>query len=102
GGAGNDILTGGNGDDSLTGGTGNDKFVYNGGDSYFNTGTDIITDFGGIGKGSNPSATVIAFLDTLQFTGSGFTAQNLQLTQNGNNLEISFENVANTEVILQN
>ncbi|MEH2389368.1 MAG: calcium-binding protein [Nostoc sp.] len=102
GGAGNDILTGGNGNDSLTGGVGNDNFVYNWGDSYFNTGTDIITDFGGIGKGSNPSATVIASLDTLQFIGNVFTAQNLQLTQNGKNLEITFEDVANSKVILQN
>ncbi|MHC5597767.1 MAG: beta strand repeat-containing protein [Nostoc sp.] len=105
GGAGNDILTGVNGNDILTGGAGNDEFVYNiniGFSSNFDIGTDIITDFGGIGKGSNPSATVIASLDTLQFIGSGFTAQNLQLTQNGNNSEITFENVANTKVILQN
>ncbi|MEH2222219.1 beta strand repeat-containing protein [Nostoc sp.] len=108
GGAGNDILTGGSGDDTLTGGAGNDKFVYNLLDSSFDTGTDIITDFGGVGKGSNPSVAVIASSDTLQFTGgvfatgSVFTAQNLQLTQNGNNLEITFENVPNSKVILQN
>ncbi|MEH1919265.1 beta strand repeat-containing protein [Nostoc sp.] len=110
GGVGNDILTGGSGDDTLTGGAGNDKFVYNFNDSYYSndTNTDIITDFGGVGKGSNPSAAVIASSDTLQFTGgvfatgSVFTAQNLQLTQNGNNLEITFENVPNSKVILQN
>ncbi|MBN3949518.1 MAG: calcium-binding protein [Nostoc sp. NMS7] len=102
GGAGNDILTGGDDTNILTGGAGNDEFVYNFLDSSFDTGTDIITDFGGIGKGSNPSASVIASLDTLQFIGSGLTAQNLQLTQNGNNLEITFENVANNKVILQN
>ncbi|MBN3959924.1 calcium-binding protein [Nostoc sp. NMS8] len=101
GGVGNDILTGGNGNDTLTGGAGNDKFVYNLSASNFDTGIDIITDFGGIGKGSNLSASVIASLDTLQFIGS-FTAQNLQLTQNGNNLEITFENVPNSKVILQN
>ncbi|MDF5709397.1 MAG: calcium-binding protein [Nostoc sp. S4] len=98
GGAGNDILTGGNGNNTLIGGVGNDKFVYD----YDSDGTDIITDFGGVGKGSNPSAAVIASLDTLQFIGSVFTAQNLQLTQNGNNLEITFEDVPNTKVILQN
>ncbi|QLE44367.1 calcium-binding protein [Nostoc sp. C052] len=111
GGAGNDILTGGSGDDTLTGGAGNDKFVYNFNDSYYSneTNTDIITDFGGVGKGSNPSAAVITSSDTLQFTGgvsptgSIFTAQNLQLTQNGNNLEITFEGWANSnKVILQN
>ncbi|MGV0102297.1 Calcium-binding protein [Nostoc sp. DSM 114160] len=93
--SGNDTLSGGVGNDTLTGGAGNDEFVYN-------VNTDTITDFGGVGKGSNPSATVIASLDTLQFTSSGFTAQNLQLTQNGNNLEITFENLANSKVILQN
>ncbi|MEH1948148.1 MAG: calcium-binding protein [Nostoc sp.] len=111
GGAGNDILTGGSGDDTLTGGAGNDKFVYNFNDSYYSndTNTDIITDFGGVGKSSNPSAAVITSSDTLQFiggvfpTGSIFTAQNLQLTQNGNNLEITFEGWANSnKVILQN
>ncbi|MDZ8030678.1 calcium-binding protein [Nostoc sp. DedSLP04] len=102
GGAGNDILAGESGKDTLTGGTGNDKFVYSLSDSsYDGTNIDIITDFGGIGKGSNPSATVIASLDTLQFI--GFTAENLQLTQNGNNLEITFEGFGNDrKVILQN
>ncbi|MBD2534614.1 calcium-binding protein [Nostoc flagelliforme FACHB-838] len=101
--SGNDTLIGGNGNDTLTGGAGNDRFVY-----YLNGSTDVITDFGGIGKGSNPSATVIASSDTLQFTNdvfygsSLFTAQNLQLTQNGDNLEITFESSANSKVILQN
>ncbi|MEH2178104.1 beta strand repeat-containing protein [Nostoc sp.] len=98
GGAGNDIFRGGEGNNTLTGGAGNDKFVYN-----VDDGNNIITDFGGVGKGSNPSATVIASLDTLQFTGSIFTAENLQLTQNGNNLEITFEGFANRhKVIVQN
>ncbi|MEH1823662.1 MAG: calcium-binding protein [Nostoc sp.] len=99
--SGNDTLSGGVGNDTLTGGAGNDEFVYNN-DIYYNKNTDTITDFGGVGKDSNPSATVIASVDTLQFTSSGFTAQNLQLTQNGNNLEITFENLANSKVILQN
>ncbi|WP_422394216.1 calcium-binding protein [Nostoc flagelliforme] len=74
-------------------------------DSYYSdeSNTDIITDFGGVGKGSNPSAAVIASLDTLQFTGYVFTAQNLQLIQNGNNLEITFEGFTNSsKIILQN
>ncbi|MEH2126729.1 beta strand repeat-containing protein [Nostoc sp.] len=95
---GDDILTGGDGNNTLTGGAGNDKFVSN-----LGYGNNIITDFGGVGKGSNPSATVVASLDTLQFTGSLFTAQNLQLTQNGNNLEITFEGFAGSnKVIVQN
>ncbi|MEH2246141.1 hypothetical protein [Nostoc sp.] len=93
----NNIIDGLTGDDTLTGNGGEDKFIIRPGD-----GNDTITDFSGVGKGSNPTAAVIASLDTLQFTGSGLTAQNLQLTPQGNNLEVTFENVANTKVQLQN
>src|SRR5690349_8512000 len=98
--AGNDIITANGGNDTLTGGGGNDRFIY---DSFFSSEneTDIITDFRGIGKGSNPSAAVVAEVDTLIFQGSGLTAQNLLLTQNGSNLEISFSG-GNNKVILQN
>jgi Ca2+-binding RTX toxin-like protein len=81
----------------LNGTVGNDTFI-----TKLNNGNDIITDFGGVGTSSNPSAAVIAKVDTLQFIGAGLTAKNLQLTQNGNNLEVTFENVANTKVTLQN
>ncbi|MEH2015381.1 beta strand repeat-containing protein [Nostoc sp.] len=95
---GNNIIDGKAGNDTLTGNGGQDKFVIRLGD-----GNDIITDFSGVGgKGSNPSAAVIANVDTLQFIGSGLTARNLQLTENGNNLEVTFENVASTKVTLQN
>jgi Ca2+-binding RTX toxin-like protein len=94
---GNNIIDGKAGNDTLTGNGGQDRFVIRRGD-----GNDIITDFGGVGKGTNPSATVIANVDTLQFLGSGLTAQNLLLTQNGNNLEVTFENVSNTKVTLKN
>ncbi|MBG1264417.1 calcium-binding protein, partial [Nostoc sp. BAE] len=93
----NNIIDGNAGNDTLTGNGGQDKFVFRSGDR-----NDIITDFDGVGKGSNPSPAVIANVDTLQFIGSGLTAQNLQLTQNGNNLEVTFENVASTKVTLQN
>ena len=113
---GGNTLNGGNGNDTFysysevrnyidnltTGGGGKDKFVYAIGskDTY---GIITITDFGGIGKGSNPSVALIAEVDTLQFTGSEqFTARNLQLTQNGNNLEIAFEEVPYSKVVLQN
>ncbi|MBN3890130.1 MAG: DUF4347 domain-containing protein [Nostoc sp. JL31] len=95
--AGNDTITGNQGNDILTGGGGKDKFIYNLGD-----GVDTITDFGGLGKGSNPSAAIASELDTLKFQGAGLTARNLQLTQNGNNLELTFEGVADDKVILQN
>ncbi|MBD2533715.1 FG-GAP repeat protein [Nostoc flagelliforme FACHB-838] len=83
-------------EDTLTGNGGQDTFVFR-----LNDGNNI-TDFGGIGKGSKPSAEVIANADILQFTGSGLTAQNLRLTQNGNNLEVTFENAGSTKVTLQN
>ncbi|WP_375515810.1 calcium-binding protein, partial [uncultured Nostoc sp.] len=96
--AGNDTITGNGGDDTLTGGGGKDQFVY----SYYG-GTYTITDFGGVGKGINPTAAVSAEVDTIKFDGLGFTAENLLLTQNGNNLEITFEgNFNDTKVILQN
>ncbi|MHC5829780.1 MAG: beta strand repeat-containing protein, partial [Nostoc sp.] len=75
-----------------------DKFVYD----FTNYNGDTITDFGGVGKGTHPTAAVIAEVDTLTFSGDGLTARNLQLTQNGNNLEISFAGVYNASVILQN
>ncbi|MEH2053026.1 MAG: calcium-binding protein [Nostoc sp.] len=97
--AGDDTITGNVGNDTLTGGSGKDTFIYS---LDYGANTETITDFGGVGKGTNPSAAVIASLDTLQFIGSGLSAQNLQLTQNGDNLEITFEGVAGAKVILQN
>ena len=93
----NNIIDGKASNDILTGKGGQDKFIFLPGD-----GIDTITDFGGIGKGTNPSSGVISQVDTLNFTGLGLTARNLQLTQNGNNLEVTFEDIANTKVILQN
>ncbi|MEH1919023.1 beta strand repeat-containing protein [Nostoc sp.] len=93
----NNIIDGKASNDILTGKGGEDKFIFLPGD-----GIDTITDFGGIGKGTNPSAGVISQVDTLNFTGLGLTARNLQLTQNGNNLEVTFEDIANTKAILQN
>ncbi|WP_445632479.1 Calcium-binding protein [Nostoc sp. DSM 114161] len=94
---GNDTITGNKGNDTLTGGGGKDRFVYNLGD-----GIDTITDFAGVGKGTNPTPGVIAEVDTIKFVGAGLTARNLLLTQNGTNLEITFEGVAGTKVILNN
>ncbi|MBX9257495.1 FG-GAP repeat protein [Desmonostoc muscorum CCALA 125] len=94
---GNDTISGSGGNDNISGGNGNDTFIFRLGD-----GNDTITDFAGIRTGSNPSATVINQLDTLQFIGSGLTARNLQLTQNGSNLELTFLNAASTKVTLEN
>ena len=100
---GNDTLSGSNGDyfsdgDTLTGGGGND--IYNNIISI--SGGYTITDFGGIGQGTNPTAGVIAEVDTLIFRDPSATARNLLLTQNGSNLEITFQNNSNTKVTLQN
>ncbi|BAY77910.1 hemolysin-type calcium-binding region [Nostoc linckia NIES-25] len=99
---GNDTITGNAGNDTLTGGGGKDTFVYN---RYFidvSDGTDTITDFGGVGKGTNPTPGVIAEVDKIQFIGDGLTARNLLLTQNGSNLEITFEGADEVKLILQN
>ncbi len=94
---GNDTLYANGGyDNTLTGGGGND--IYNYDNTYY-----TITDFGGVGKGVNPSAAVIAEVDTLNFVGNyGFTARNLALTQNGSNLEITFDVWDSPKIILQN
>jgi predicted extracellular nuclease/2',3'-cyclic-nucleotide 2'-phosphodiesterase (5'-nucleotidase family) len=94
--AGNDTLTGAKGNDSLTGGGGRDTFVFNLSDN-----TDTITDLGGVGKGSNPTSSIKAEVDTLKFNGAGLTAQNMILTQNGSDLEITFNGVADSKVVLQ-
>ncbi|MEH2355530.1 choice-of-anchor D domain-containing protein [Nostoc sp.] len=81
----------------LNGTNSNDTFIIQRGDGNYS-----ITNFGGVGTSSNPSAAVVAKIDTLQFIGTELTARNLQLTQNGSNLEVNFGNVANTKVTLQN
>ncbi|MBD2530682.1 hypothetical protein H6G97_14305 [Nostoc flagelliforme FACHB-838] len=90
--------------DTLTGGGGNDIFLFDDDSNYINT----ITDFGGVGKGTNPTAAVIAEVDTLSFQNSNaFTAENLLLTQNGTSLEIGFQgfgsyNYFDNYIILEN
>ncbi|NJL10532.1 MAG: hypothetical protein HC908_11140 [Calothrix sp. SM1_7_51] len=56
--------------------------------------------FGGVGRGENPTPETIGEADTLKFVGDGLTAENLILLQNGKDLEITFDGVANTKVIL--
>jgi Ca2+-binding RTX toxin-like protein len=64
------------------------------------SGTTTIAGFKGIGRGINPSAAVLADADTLQFTGLGLIAKNMFLTQVGNDVEITFEGVPDTKVVL--
>jgi len=65
-------------------------------------GTRAIANFGGVGRGVYPLDTVIREIDTLQLEGEDLTPQKLLLTQVGNNLELTFEGVINTKVILKN
>ncbi|HEY9641482.1 MAG TPA: esterase-like activity of phytase family protein, partial [Coleofasciculaceae cyanobacterium] len=61
-----------------------------------------ITNFGGIGTGVNPSASVLANADTLKFVGPDLVAKNLLLAQQGNDLVLSFAGDAATQVTLKN
>ncbi|RCJ32620.1 hypothetical protein A6769_27515 [Nostoc punctiforme NIES-2108] len=98
--AGNDTIIGYSGNDTLTGGGGKDQFIFQG---YYYNDYSIITDFTGVGKGTNPTAAAIAEVDTLNFqSNSNFTPQNMVLTQNGSNLEITFGAKAGYKIILQN
>ena len=62
-----------------------------------------IANFGGVGQGSPPSQEIIDEIDTIKFIGNGLTANNLQLFQNGDDLEISFlGDTTGTKVVLLN
>ena len=64
------------------------------------SGTTTISNFGGVGEGTNPSSAILSEVDVLKFVGAGLTADNLLLTQSGNDLILNFEGVDNTEAIL--
>ncbi|MGF1521070.1 MAG: bluetail domain-containing putative surface protein, partial [Leptolyngbyaceae cyanobacterium] len=75
-----------------------------GGNRTFTVGsgeTLAIVGFGGVGPDDNPSAEIQAEVDTLVFTGTDLTASNLLLTQNGNDLLVSFAVDNTPQVILQ-
>lgn len=75
-----------------------------GGNKVFtaNESTLTIKAFGGVGAGTNPSAAAIAEVDTIVFSGSNLTAANLQLTQSGSDLELSFPGITAGRVVLKN
>ncbi|MBW4442914.1 MAG: alkaline phosphatase [Plectolyngbya sp. WJT66-NPBG17] len=58
-------------------------------------------NFTGIGRGVDPSLGTIAEADTIRFVGEDLSAQNMILTQVGNDLAIAFEGVANTGAIIR-
>jgi Ca2+-binding RTX toxin-like protein len=86
-------LDGKAGNDTLTGGGGHDTFVIRAGD-----GSDTITDF----MGANPRPWLIAAeSDTIRFSGAGMTAANMRMLQSGEDMVITFDGVANTQVTLK-
>jgi hypothetical protein len=66
------------------------------------SGKSVIANFGGVGRGVEPSSAVIRRADTLQFIGPGYTAENMLLNQVNRDLIITFEHHTEVEVILQN
>ncbi len=64
-------------------------------------GTYLITGFGGVGTGTDPSSAVLAQVDTLEFTGPGLNPENLRLTQTLGDLVITFKGAEDTQVVLQ-
>jgi len=76
---------------------GNRTFVIDQGE-----GGDFLVNFRGVGVGVFPTQAAIAEADILKFRGAGLTANNLLLTQQGNNLLVSFENSPNTNIVLRN
>lgn len=97
GGLGNDQISGGSGDDFLVGGGDRDTFLVRSGD-----GIEAIADFGGIGVGIRPAQTKVSEADTIRFEGTGLTAQNMLLTQQADDLVITFAGNDSIKVILQN
>lgn len=97
GGLGNDQLWGGAGDDTLAGSSGYDRFYINRGE-----GSDTILDFTGVGRGTNPAPYLIPEIDTIVFSGADLIAKNLLLSQTSSDLVITFEDIADTTVTLQN
>lgn len=93
----NDAIAGPS-DINLSGSGGNNLFVILRSDVNNVT---TITDFGSVGTGIQPSAPVSAEIDTIQFQGEGLTAKNMLLTQDGEDLEISFEEIDDVKVVLK-
>ena len=60
------------------------------------------SDFVGVGRDDNPSEEIRNNADTLAFSGQGLTASNLLLTQQGNDLLVSFAVANSPEVLIAN
>ncbi|MBD3884767.1 hypothetical protein IFO70_23815 [Phormidium tenue FACHB-886] len=60
-----------------------------------------IANFGGVGKGVVPSDAVMAGVDILKFEGAGLLPEQMNLTQMGSNLVITFETAPSLQVTLK-
>jgi len=61
-----------------------------------------LAGFGGVGRGAKISLATVDELDTIRFIGDGLTAEKMQLTQNGADLEITFlDDETGTKAVLQ-
>jgi Ca2+-binding RTX toxin-like protein len=80
----------------LNGQGGKKNFTVNRGQSI------SIINFGGFGNGASPTTAAAAELDTIVFQGIDLTARKMLMTQTGSDLVITFEGVANTQVLLAN
>jgi RTX calcium-binding nonapeptide repeat (4 copies) len=67
-----------------------------------NVGTVEITNFIGVGRGTNPDPKLIPTIDTVQFIGPGLIAKYLQMEQKGKDVVLTFEGNDRTAVILKN
>lgn len=63
--------------------------------------TFTVNNFGGVGRGTAPAASLIDEIDVIQFVGAGLTAENLLLTQVGDDLRLSFAGIDGTGVLLR-
>ena len=61
----------------------------------------VITNFGGVGRGTNPSQETLNELDTLIFEGSSFTAENIIFESYGSDVKITFDGLKNFSLILK-
>ncbi|MGF1538097.1 MAG: hypothetical protein ACFB4J_16665 [Elainellaceae cyanobacterium] len=78
----------------LSGSGGQNQFTVESGDDF------TVSDFGGVGQGVKPDQATLSEVDTIQFSGEGLSARNLQLTQQGDDTMMSFEG-SDTKVLLK-
>lgn len=80
---------------SVSGANGNQVFTV-----QTNDGRITIDNFGGVGRGSNPSQEIINAVDTIRFRGTELTAENMVLTQEEGDLVITFDGSTLLEITL--